>query len=337
MAPLALCLVLGVVAPSPAAGDPVGGPGQDQVNVLTAKITSEAARIHQLTQHLDQARTQLRSTTAKLAEATRSHDATVQALSANRVILHDQALRAYMRGGVVLGVSATSGTGDVSLGREYLKVASGNLADASERLRVLEANLRRDQAAIGAAQQSSAAAATQLQQLRANAVAIATQAQAQLDGLQVQLAAAARAQALAQAQAAVRVDASKTPAPPRATQGSPVNNGLIAVVQQAVGLPVSPPPVAAPPPAPPTNTGGSGAGGVWLQLRQCESGNNYQANTGNGYYGAYQFSQSTWNGLGYPGRPDQESPAMQDKAAMQLQAQSGWGQWPACSAALGLV
>jgi hypothetical protein len=75
---------------------------------------------------------------------------------------------------------------------------------------------------------------------------------------------------------------------------------------------------------------------VWLQLRLCESGDNYAENTGNGFYGAYQFSASTWSGLGLPGRPDLASHQMQDQAAMRLQAQSGWGPWPACSAALGL-
>jgi hypothetical protein len=80
-----------------------------------------------------------------------------------------------------------------------------------------------------------------------------------------------------------------------------------------------------------------GAGGVWAALRQCESGGNYAENTGNGYYGAYQFSQATWSGLGYPGRPDLAPPATQDQAAQRLQARSGWGQWPACSAALGLT
>jgi hypothetical protein len=78
------------------------------------------------------------------------------------------------------------------------------------------------------------------------------------------------------------------------------------------------------------------AGGVWAALRQCESGGNYQENTGNGFYGAYQFSASTWTSLGYPGRPDQEPPAMQDAAAQKLQSRSGWGQWPACSRKLGL-
>jgi hypothetical protein len=78
------------------------------------------------------------------------------------------------------------------------------------------------------------------------------------------------------------------------------------------------------------------AGGVWAALRQCESGGNYQENTGNGFYGAYQFTASTWTSLGYPGRPDQEPPAMQDQGAQKLQARSGWGQWPACSRKLGL-
>ena len=88
------------------------------------------------------------------------------------------------------------------------------------------------------------------------------------------------------------------------------------------------PATAAPPPPP--------AGGVWLELRTCESGNDYQANSGNGYYGAYQFSSATWTGLGYSGRPDQEPYWLQDEAAQRLEAVDGWGQWPACSAALGL-
>ncbi len=76
--------------------------------------------------------------------------------------------------------------------------------------------------------------------------------------------------------------------------------------------------------------------GAWAELRQCESGDNYAIDTGNGYYGAYQFSAATWHGLGYPGLPNQASPAVQDQAAEQLQARSGWGQWPECAAKLGL-
>jgi len=72
------------------------------------------------------------------------------------------------------------------------------------------------------------------------------------------------------------------------------------------------------------------------RLRQCESGGNYSINTGNGYYGAYQFDLRTWRGLGYSGKPHQAAPPTQDQAARQLQANRGWQPWPACARKLGL-
>jgi uncharacterized protein with LGFP repeats len=75
----------------------------------------------------------------------------------------------------------------------------------------------------------------------------------------------------------------------------------------------------------------------FARLRVCESGNNYSINTGNGYYGAYQFNLATWRGLGYGGYPHQAAPATQDQAAHRLQAQRGWQPWPACSRKLGLT
>jgi uncharacterized protein YabE (DUF348 family) len=43
----------------------------------------------------------------------------------------------------------------------------------------------------------------------------------------------------------------------------------------------------------------------WLRtLRQCESGGNYRTNTGNGFYGAYQFMISTWDRIAARVRPD---------------------------------
>ena len=77
-------------------------------------------------------------------------------------------------------------------------------------------------------------------------------------------------------------------------------------------------------------------GGTFAALRDCESGGDYGINTGNGYYGAYQFSLETWQGLGYGGYPHEASPATQDQAAAELQSLYGWGQWPGCSWYLGL-
>jgi hypothetical protein len=75
---------------------------------------------------------------------------------------------------------------------------------------------------------------------------------------------------------------------------------------------------------------------AWARLRHCESGGRYDINTGNGFYGAYQFVASTWRGLGYAGMPHHAPPHVQDEAAQRLQARSGWGQWPACTRRLGL-
>lgn len=87
----------------------------------------------------------------------------------------------------------------------------------------------------------------------------------------------------------------------------------------------------------PASGGGGGAGGTAACIRQRESGGNYSINTGNGYYGAYQFNQGTWdNTVRSMGRPDlagqpasNASPAAQDAAFNHLYAggagSSHWG------------
>lgn len=65
-------------------------------------------------------------------------------------------------------------------------------------------------------------------------------------------------------------------------------------------------------------------------IRACESGGDYTINTGNGYYGAYQFSLSTWQSVGGSGYPHLASPAEQDMRA-QIMIDSGRrGEWPSC-------
>ena len=323
-----------LVIPAAPAGADAPGPSQSQADALAAKVSSQGVVIHKLTEQLDQARLRVTSTASRLASVSYQHDATVQMLGANRSLLVEQALRAYMHGGAAPDTPSPTPASDLTLSREYLKVASGDLASTTDGLRLVEVNLRGDLAMLQSAQNASLQATTQLQALRTNALATAAAQQQQLDVVQAQLTVKTQAAATAALTQAAR--------PGPATQGLPVNNGLVAVVQQAAGVPTPAAPVGSQTvpttvPRPPPASGGGNAGGVWLQLRRCESSDNYAENTGNGFYGAYQFSPTTWTGLGYPGRPDLESPAMQDEAAMKLQAQAGWGQWPACAAALGLV
>ena len=87
----------------------------------------------------------------------------------------------------------------------------------------------------------------------------------------------------------------------------------------------------------PKNQGNAPSSGVWAKLAQCESGGRVNAVSASGaYHGLYQFSVATWRGVGGSGLPSQASAGEQTKRAKMLQARSGWGQWPACSAKLGL-
>jgi len=79
------------------------------------------------------------------------------------------------------------------------------------------------------------------------------------------------------------------------------------------------------------------------RIKQCESGGNYRAINAAGYYGAYQFSPSTWNSTanaaGRPDlvgvRPDNASPADQDAMANKLHSLRGWQPW-GCARRVGL-
>ena len=79
----------------------------------------------------------------------------------------------------------------------------------------------------------------------------------------------------------------------------------------------------------------------WDHLIQCESGGNYRAHNPAGpYLGAFQFLQSTWNGVAqrhYPHLdgvdPRDAAPADQHRMAYALYEERGWPPWPACTAA----
>jgi hypothetical protein len=74
-----------------------------------------------------------------------------------------------------------------------------------------------------------------------------------------------------------------------------------------------------------------GSGDRWTCIRTYESGGNYSENSGNGYYGAYQFSAASWRSVGGTGLPSNAPPAEQDARARTLQQRGGWSQWPSSS------
>ncbi len=76
--------------------------------------------------------------------------------------------------------------------------------------------------------------------------------------------------------------------------------------------------------------------GVWDAIAECESGGNWAANTGNGYYGGLQFNLGTWQSYGGSGMPHENSREQQIAVAERVRdAEGGYGAWPHCGAQFG--
>ncbi|MFJ9829644.1 transglycosylase family protein [Streptomyces sp. NPDC101160] len=75
----------------------------------------------------------------------------------------------------------------------------------------------------------------------------------------------------------------------------------------------------------------------WDAVAQCESGGNWSINTGNGFYGGLQFTNSTWaayGGTAYASRADLASKSQQIAVAEKVLAGQGKGAWPSCGVGL---
>lgn len=84
-------------------------------------------------------------------------------------------------------------------------------------------------------------------------------------------------------------------------------------------------------------TGVAQAGNDWSGVAQCESSGNWGINTGNGFYGGLQFTQSTWDAFKPPGaaaRADLATVEDQIAAAEATLQVQGVGAWPVCGAHL---
>jgi Transglycosylase-like domain len=77
----------------------------------------------------------------------------------------------------------------------------------------------------------------------------------------------------------------------------------------------------------------SGGAAPPQSVAQCESGGDPTTNTGNGFYGKWQFTDATWHAVtGLPGHASDYSEAVQDAAAAKLWDNGqGAGNWPVCS------
>ncbi|AKZ59625.1 putative secreted protein [Streptomyces ambofaciens ATCC 23877] len=79
---------------------------------------------------------------------------------------------------------------------------------------------------------------------------------------------------------------------------------------------------------------------TWDKVAACESTNDWDINSGNGYYGGLQFTQSTWEAFGgteYAPRADLATKDQQIAVAEKVLDGQGPGAWPVCSQRAGLT
>ncbi|MEV8095284.1 transglycosylase family protein [Kitasatospora sp. NPDC085879] len=79
---------------------------------------------------------------------------------------------------------------------------------------------------------------------------------------------------------------------------------------------------------------------TWDAVAQCESTGNWHINTGNGFYGGLQFTNSTWaafGGTAFAPRADLATKDQQIAIAEKVLAVQGPGAWPVCSVKAGLT
>jgi len=306
-----------------------------QVLVDRADLTRVSAELGQARTHLASEKQLLvRYAVAKFTDAPGS-SSVISTLNTNQNNVAAQSAYESVASGYIVNI-ITGYQRDQQVVTTLVNSAAQAVASASQAQQTLSRRLASLQVAITNEQKSLSSIHGQIAQLvqqqlaqQAAQQAAAQQAAAQQAAQQAaaqqaaQQAAAQQAaqQAAAQqaAQQALAQQASSTP-----SQGAPSASGVAAAVStggaagQWGGTPAPPSPQA------------------FAALRNCEAGGNYQENTGNGYYGAYQFSAATWAGLGFSGLPSSASPATQNRAAQIEQQQGGWSAWPECSLILGL-
>jgi hypothetical protein len=320
-------------------------------------LTAMGDRIRQITLSFEQDSLRAASLAAQVSAESAAMRSLEGSLEQTTASLREEAILGYAGWANLPSTDTGGNVQDPAVRSVYVQLATGDVSEVIDRYRLLVRQVGAAQASLSSESKSAERAAQDTSAARKQAIEQAYALQTSVDQAQAHLAALVQASPSA---GGASLQAGRS--------GPPTNGGLVTVVRAIVNQPTpttsavpsgrppttsprgttppatappptAPPPTTPPPTAPPTTTPTGSykpLGGAWLELRMCESGDDYRTNTGNGYYGAYQFSEQTWLGLGLPGRPDLASPAVQDAAAVKLQSEVGWGAWPACSAALGL-
>jgi hypothetical protein len=317
------CCAIG--SATPAAADP------DTLSSATARITALETQSAQAGERVTKARAELKASQDRLALFTKHVDEVTKELATSERELKALARQLYVNGGVgsaVLTFTLDDPDGFLA-GLDRLAAAGEAQNSAVVKARAQALSLR----------STSRALERERDRLAAAEGAVATEhtlAQQALDGARAEL---ARLQAderqrvaeqVAGAMAAARAEADRQAAAEAAAQRA-ADPPAPAAAAPAVSVPQVP--------DPPVSAGTDprfAASEAWAAQPSsqaviwCESNGRYAINTGNGYYGAWQFDYPSWhwNGGGeFADYPHQATPEQQNYIAWVYFNRSGWRPW----------
>ena len=330
----------GAVAVSRSAGADQVSTLQSQAAAISQQLIEEQLRVDTDRQQYSVVSARVAADGQAIAQIGQQISQDDQQIAAREDLVRRQALRSYMD----YGTGAGSATGTLFAGNqehaqaasEYSSIAVGNITTVVDQLNTAQAQLQAHQASLRHQQDQDradlASQSADLSQANASAAHLAG-LHSQVTG---QLASAVAAQASAQDAAAVAaVTAAQKQAARAPTTTRPTASHPVTTIPATTGTGTAAPA----PVSPPAGAGADLPDPVLNSFLQCviqkESGGDYSINTGNGYYGAFQFSQSTWNvaaqdaGLSYLVNvlPSSATKAEQDTVAVALYALDGGQPW----------
>ena len=281
------------MAPVSASADPVGDK-KAQAAALAEKINAQGQQVEILAEQFNGAQLHQTQVEQQLSDA-RQRLAGAQAKADQfRVALNQEAVTAYVHGGMVSRPSLTGyrGAADIAVAKGYFNVATSNQIDALDQMRQGEQELRHQQSELLTAQRDTEQSLSQVasrkravEQAASDAAATLSQVQGDLTALVAQQQAAIAAQQQAEAKAALdaaqarqqrleaAVAASAATAPPlRSTSTQPADSGGPAqagsIFSGILAPPARPTPTttrSAPPPV--RANGGAGAAIAYAQAQ----------------------------------------------------------------------
>jgi hypothetical protein len=307
-----------------------------QASAIAGRVSADSSALSAIGERYLTAEAHYHVDLTNLASTHQALIRTAAAIQNERTLVDSAAVEAYVASGAenAIGLYLANQPNRTTITDTYLDEATREVDETIARLARDKSELATEQTAEQVVTSSAAEALQTSKQARGSALATLLSEQTTLSSVKGRLAElvqaqeaaaeraaeekAAAAEAAAQsAAAAAAATKTTTTLPAPSTSGPPASSAVSSINPGA---------------SPPQSLAAD-----FAAIRRCEASGDYSLNTGNGYYGAYQFAYQTWIDLGESGLPSAAPPATQDAVAYRLYLESGWSSWPACAAITGLA